>query len=104
MFGIKKEVKELFMILKDNENIMYVILGLYNNNIYLIVCIDLRLLFLDKGMIYGLKFYEFLFEKINFVLYKKGFFFGEIIIYYGLLSIVIGSILKNIVFRMVEII
>lgn len=62
------------MILKDNENIMYVTSGLYNNNTYLIVCTDLRLLFLDKGMIYGLKFHEFPFEKINSVSYKKDFF------------------------------
>ncbi len=62
---------------------MYVTSGLYNNNTYLIVCTDLRLLFLDKGMIYGLKFHEFPFEKINSVSYKKGLLFGEIIIHHG---------------------
>ncbi len=77
LFGTKKEVKELPMILKDNENIMYVTSGLYNNNTYLIVCTDLRLLFLDKGMIYGLKFHEFPFEKINSVSYKKDFFLAK---------------------------
>lgn len=98
----KKEVKELPMILKDNENIMYGTSGLYNNNTYLIVCTDLRLLFLDKGMIYGLKFHEFPFEKINSVSYKKGFLFGEIIIHHGSSSISIGSISKNAVSRMAE--
>ncbi|HEI6552842.1 TPA: PH domain-containing protein [Staphylococcus aureus] len=98
----RKEVKELPMILKDNENIMYVTSGLYNNNTYLIVCTDLRLLFLDKGMIYGLKFHEFPFEKINSVSYKKGLLFGEIIIHHGSSSIAIGSISKNTVSRMAE--
>ncbi|AVM20777.1 TPA: PH domain-containing protein [Staphylococcus aureus] len=102
LFGTKKEVKELPMILKDNENIMYVTSGLYNNNTYLIVCTDLRLLFLDKGMIYGLKFHEFPFEKINSVSYKKGLLFGEIIIHHGSSSIAIGSISKNTVSRMAE--
>ncbi|HHE7005714.1 TPA: PH domain-containing protein [Staphylococcus aureus] len=101
LFGTKKEVKELPMILKDNENIMYVTSGLYNNT-YLIVCTDLRLLFLDKGMIYGLKFHEFPFEKINSVSYKKGLLFGEIIIHHGSSSITIGSITKNTVSRMAE--
>ncbi|MCD1016419.1 PH domain-containing protein, partial [Staphylococcus aureus] len=76
--------------------------GLYNNNTYLIVCTDLRLLFLDKGMIYGLKFHEFPFEKINSVSYKKGLLFGEIIIHPGSSSIAIGSISKNTVSRMAE--
>lgn len=92
---VQKRSERTTYDLKDNENIMYVTSGLYNNNTYLIVCTDLRLLFLDKGMIYGLKFHEFPFEKINSVSYKKGLLFGEIIIHHGSSSIAIGSISKT---------
>lgn len=102
LFGTKKEVKELPMLLKENESIMYVTSGLYNGNTYLIVCTDLRLLFLDKGMIYGLKFHEFPFEKINSVSYKKGIMFGEILIHHGSSSISINSIEKRTVSTMAE--
>ncbi|WP_294584879.1 PH domain-containing protein [uncultured Staphylococcus sp.] len=71
LFGTKKEVKELPLLLKENEKIMYATSGLFEGNTYLIICTDKRLLFLDKGMIYGLKFHEFPFDKINSVSYKK---------------------------------
>ncbi|MGW9860572.1 PH (Pleckstrin Homology) domain-containing protein/putative oligomerization/nucleic acid binding protein [Staphylococcus epidermidis] len=102
LFGTRKEVKELPMLLKENEEIMYVTSGLYDANTYLIVCTDLRLLFLDKGLIYGLKFHEFPFDKINSVSYKKGLMFGEILIHHGSSSITIGSIEKKTVAIMAE--
>lgn len=102
LFGTKKEVKELPMLLKEHEIIMYVTSGMYAGNTYLIVCTDLRLLFLDKGMIYGLKFHEFPFEKINSVSYKKGILLGEILIHHGSSSITINNIEKNSVAVMAE--
>ncbi|MCY1570213.1 PH domain-containing protein [Staphylococcus pettenkoferi] len=95
LFGTKKEVKELPLLLKENEKIMYATSGLFEGNTYLIICTDKRLLFLDKGMIYGLKFHEFPFDKINSVSYKKGIMFGQILVYHGSSYITINSILKE---------
>ncbi|MHD0398327.1 PH domain-containing protein [Staphylococcus simulans] len=104
LFGTKKEVKELPLILKENELIMYVTSGFYDGNTYLIVCTDKRLLFLDKGMIYGLKFHEIPLNKINSVSYKKGLLFGTMLVYHGAASITIQNIDKKSVSIMANVI
>lgn len=83
LFGTKKEVKELPNIIRDDETIMYATSGFMDNNTWLITCTDKRILFLDKGMIYGLKQVEIPIEKINSVSHKKGLMFGAITIHHG---------------------
>lgn len=100
LFGTKKEVKTLVQLLKKDESVLYATSGFIDNNTYLIVCTDLRLLFLDKGMIYGLKKFEYPFTKINSVSYKLGIVFGELEVYHGSTSILIKNIMKETVERM----
>ncbi|MTW85587.1 hypothetical protein F3157_07910 [Virgibacillus dakarensis] len=83
LFGTKKEVKELPNVIRENETIMYATSGFMENNTWLITCTDKRVLFLDKGMIYGLKQVEIPIEKINSVSHKKGLMFGTVIIHHG---------------------
>lgn len=94
-FGTKKEMKELPMILKEDETIMYAASGFVDNNTWLITCTDKRLLFLDKGMVFGLKQVEIPIEKINSISYKKGLLLGEIIIYHGAAQMTIKNIQKE---------
>lgn len=94
-FGTKKEMKELPMILKEDETIMYAASGFVDNNTWLITCTDKRLLFLDKGMIFGLKQVEIPIEKINSISYKKGLLLGEIVIYHGAAQMTIKNIQKE---------
>jgi hypothetical protein len=102
LFGTKKEVKELPLILKDNETIMYATSGMMDNNTWLIVCTDQRVLFLDKGMIFGLKQTEIPMEKVNSIAYKTGLMFGQIQIYHGSAQMKIESISKKTVKPMVD--
>lgn len=83
LFGTKKEVKELPNILRNDETIMYATSGFVDGNTWLITCTNKRILFLDKGMIYGLKQVEIPIEKINSVSYSKGLMFGNITIHHG---------------------
>lgn len=94
-FGTKKEMKELPMILKEDETIMYAASGFVDNNTWLITCTDKRLLFLDKGMVFGLKQVEIPIEKINSISYKKRLLLGEIIIYHGAAQMTIKNIQKE---------
>jgi len=94
-FGTKKEIKELPMILKEDEIIMYAASGFADGNTWLITCTDKRILFIDKGMIFGLKQVEIPIEKINSISYKKGLLFGEIVIYHGAAQMSISQIDKK---------
>lgn len=94
-FGTKKEIKELPSILTNGENILGLTSGFLNGNTWLIVVTPKRVLFLDKGMIYGLKQVEILVEKINSIEFKTGIIFGEIHVWDGSSKMLIQQILKG---------
>ena len=64
-WGTKKEVKELPNIIQDDEVITYATSGMLNGNTWLVISTNKRLIFLDKGMIFGLKQIEIPLGKIN---------------------------------------
>ena len=69
-FGTKKEIKELPNELQDNETIFYATSGMVDGNTYLIVCTNLRVIFLDKGMLYGLKKISIPLQQVNSVSFE----------------------------------
>jgi len=95
LFGTKKEVKELPMILFDDEIINYATSGLLDNNTWLIVVTNKRVIFLDKGMVFGLKQKEIPLEKINSIAQKRGMLMGEIHIWDGAAKFQIKQVAKN---------
>jgi len=95
MWGTKKEIKELPNILNDDEHIKALCSGVLDGNTWLIVCTEKRVLFLDKGMIYGLKQRETPIEKINSIEQKKGLLLGGIAIWDGATKMEITGILKE---------
>lgn len=102
LFGTKKEVKELPNVLQENETIMYATSGFVDNNTWLITCTDKRIIFLDKGMIFGLKQVEIPIEKINSVSHSKGLMFGTITIHHGSDNMEIKQISKTTLTPMIE--
>ena len=94
-FGTKKEVKELPNIIHDDEIITYATSGFWNNNTWLVVSTNKRVIFLDKGMIFGLKQVEIPLNKVNSIGHKKGLIFGEIEIWDGASKINITNISKE---------
>lgn len=94
-FGTKKEAKELPNILQSDEVIMYATSGFMDNNTWLITCTNKRLIFLDKGMIFGLKHVDIPIDKINSISYKKGMLLGEIIVHHGSAEMKIKNIMKD---------
>ena len=77
----KKEIKELPNILWDDENVEKIIQGTYNNGNGILVCTNKRLIFIDKGLLYGLKVEDFGLDKISSVQYSTGLFLGKLTIY-----------------------
>lgn len=85
LWGTKREAKELPKILNDNENevIKYGCSGLTDGNTVLAICTNHRVLFIDKGLIYGIKSTEIPLDMVNGVSYKKGLVMGAIAITNG---------------------
>ncbi|WP_079478681.1 PH domain-containing protein [Halobacillus salinus] len=94
-FGTKKEVKYLPETLYDNEVIQYLTSGFLDNNTWIIVCTDQRILALDKGMLYGMKQQEIPLENISSVKFKKKLMFAEVEIITSSARIKIENVFKN---------
>lgn len=77
-FFTSKEIRYLPEILATGETIYGITSGFFEAKTWIIVVTDLRLLFLDKGMFYGLKQIDMPLSKISSVSQKTGLIFGEI--------------------------
>ena len=95
ILGTKKEVKELTNIINDDEIITYATSGVYDGHTWLVVSTNKRIIFLDKGMLFGVNQIEIPLSKVNAGKYKKGLFVGEIEIWDGASMFRVKSVLKK---------
>lgn len=77
----RKEIKELPSILWEDELIEKLVQGIYENKVGILVATNKRLIFIDKGLIYGLRVEDFSYDKISSIQCETGLFFGKIIIF-----------------------
>lgn len=75
-FFTKRELSHLPKILGDGEQVLAFTSGLMDGNTWLITLTDRRIIFLDKGLIYGLKQVTIDLDKINAVSGRPGFCLG----------------------------
>ncbi|MBV4438584.1 PH domain-containing protein [Clostridium tyrobutyricum] len=101
-FGTKKEIKFLPEVLRDDEVIKYMTSGFLEGNTWLVTCTNKRIIFLDKGMVFGLKQKEIPLEKINSIGQKRGLLLGKIEIWDGASKILIDSIDKDTLKPMID--
>lgn len=80
LFG-RKEIKELPNILWEDEIVEKMVQGYYGCGQGILVATNKRLLFVDKGLIYGLRVEDFPHGKITSIQYKTGLVFGTITIF-----------------------
>jgi len=74
----KKEIKYLPEVIRDDEIIKGLASGYLDGNTWLIVVTNQRLLFLDKGMLYGLKQMEMTYGQISAVSHSMGLLLASI--------------------------
>lgn len=79
-FFTKKELNYLPEIFLDRELLICFCSGLMNGNTWLITLTNKRIIFLDKGMLVGLKQQSINLDKINSISVTTGLIFGEIFI------------------------
>lgn len=94
-FFTSKEIKYLPEILREDEKLNGLTSGFYKGNTWLIALTDSRLIFLDKGMLWGLEQIEIPHDKINSVEYKRGLLLADIIVWDGASKVEIENVDKD---------
>ena len=94
-FFTKKELHHLPEVLQNGEQVLSFTSGIVNANTWLITLTDRRVLFLDKGMVFGLKQKSIPLNKINSVSGSTGLLFGKIIITDGANDTHINNVWKK---------
>lgn len=79
-FGTKKEFFHLPNILNDNEHPLAIASGMMDGNTWLITLTNQRVIFLDKGMLFGVKQVDISLKDIVSVGGKTGMILGSITI------------------------
>ena len=74
----RKEINELPKILAESEIVDNIAQGTYSNGQGILVSTNRRLVFIDKGLLYGLKVEDFPYDKITTIQYETGLLLGEI--------------------------
>lgn len=77
----KNEIKELPNIIQDSEAIMDIVGGFYDSGSGILVATDRRLIFVYKGLMWGMKVEDFPYDKISSIQYETGMLTGELIIF-----------------------
>ena len=93
--GVGKELKHLHEVINKGENILGHTRGFYNGNTWLICITDRRVLFLDKGMIYGMKSAEIPLDNVSSVNYETGILVGSITVTAGGAEKKVGKLRKQ---------
>ncbi len=91
----RKEVKELPHILWEDETVEKIAQGFYKGGTGILVASNKRLIFIDKGMLYGLTVEDFPYDKINSIQYKTGLALGNITIFASGNNAVIDNMQKG---------
>lgn len=82
-FFTKKELRYLPEVLSDGEQVLAFSSGIMDGNTWLIALTDRRVLFLDKGLVFGLKQTAIDLDKVHSVSGQTGLLFGRISIQAG---------------------
>lgn len=103
LYSTRKEVNYLPGILSTGEEVLAISSGIMAGkgrwdtrwNSWLLVCTTKRILFVNKGMLYGLEQRETPLEKINSIEQTTGIFFGKIKIWDGASQMEIRNVPKG---------
>ncbi len=95
IFWTKKEIRALPEILEHDESVKAITSGLMNNATWLAVCTEKRVIFINRGMLYGIRQIQIPLERIQAIDHEATIFFGSITIWDGASAFMIGMVLKS---------
>lgn len=92
LFGTNKEILSLPNLVDDDEKIIYATSGFVDSGTVLVVLTNNRLMFIDKGMLYGTNYREIPFSKINGVSYSTKLLLATIRVDNGVNTTIIKNV------------
>lgn len=95
IFCTGKEIRYLPEILEDDEHILALTSGFMKNTTWLAVCTDRRVIFLDRGILFGLKQLQMNLDRIQSIDSGFGLVFGSIRVWDGATAMNISLVLKS---------
>jgi hypothetical protein len=95
IFWTQKEVRALPQILDQDESIKAITSGLMDATTWLAVCTNRRLLFINRGMFYGLRQVQLPLDRIQSLDHEFTIFFGSIRVWDGASAFTIRMVLKS---------
>lgn len=94
IFYTKKEIRYLPKIMVADERVLALTSGFFRNHTWLCVCTNRRILFLDRGMFWGLRQLQMNLDRVQSIDSSYSLFFGKIRIWDGASAIEVGLIPK----------
>ena len=95
IFWTRKEIRALPDILEHDEPIKALTSGIMNNATWLAVCTDRRVIFLNRGMIYGERQLTIPLERVQAIDHESTIFFGSITVWDGASAFMMSMVLKS---------
>ena len=95
IFYTRKEIRYLPKIMNDDERVLALTSGFMNNRTWLCVCTNRRVLFIDRGMFFGLRQLQMNLDRIQAIDSSFGLAFGTIRVWDGASSMQVGLVLKS---------
>lgn len=95
IFYTRKEIRYLPKILNDNERIVALTSGFMGKQTWLVVCTSQRILYLNRGMFFGLRQVQMNLDRIQTIDSDFGIAFGSIRTWDGAASMTVSLVLKS---------
>jgi hypothetical protein len=95
IFYTRKEIRYLPKILAENERILALVSGFMNKHTWLCVCTTRRVLFLDRGMFFGLRQVQMNLDRLQAIDSSSGLLFGSIRMWDSASSMVITMVMRS---------
>lgn len=95
VFWTKKEIRALPDILDHDEVVKAVTSGIMENATWLAVCTNRRVIFLNRGMFFGLRQLQVPLDRIQAIDHEFTIFFGAISVWDGASAFTIRMVLKS---------
>lgn len=95
IFWTQKEIRALPEILDHGESVKALTSGFMNNATWLAVCTDKRVIFMNRGMFYGLRQIQIPLDRVQAIDSEFTIFFGSITVWDGASAFTISMVLKS---------
>ncbi len=103
IFWTRKEIRALPEILEHDESVKAITSGLMDNATWLAVCTDRRVIFMNRGMFYGLRQIQVPLDRIQAIDHEFTIFFGSIRVWDGASAFTISMVLKSSILPFVKV-